>query len=70
VQLYIQVYSKPSHPVRTTTVCNAVSVIEHNGKFGTFSAQRGFDTVQEAKAYLNNKEYAQIKAMLASLRFL
>jgi hypothetical protein len=70
VQLYIQVYSNPGHPAGTTKVCNPVGVIEHNGKLGTFSAQRGFDTVQEAKAYLNNKEYAQIKAMLASLRFL
>jgi hypothetical protein len=64
------VYSNPGHPAGTPKVCNAVGVIEHNGKFGTFSAQRGFDTVQEAKAYLNDKEYAQIKAMLASLRFL
>lgn len=70
VQLYIQVYSNPGHPAGTTKVCNAVGVIEHNGKYGIFSAQRGFDTVQEARAYLNNKEYAQIKAMLASLRFL
>ena len=70
VRLYVQLYSNPGYPEGTTKVCNAIGIIQHSGKYGFFSADRGFDTVQEASAYLTTKEYGQVKTMLASLRFL
>lgn len=70
LRLGIALYSNPGQPPEATEVCNAAGLIQSDGKFGFFSADRGFDTVQEAEAFLATREYEQIKAMLASMRFL
>jgi pimeloyl-ACP methyl ester carboxylesterase len=69
-RLGIAVYSGPGHPAGTTEVCSSMALIRSNGKIGFFAADRGFDTAAEARAYMTTHEYRQIKAMLASLRFL
>lgn len=69
-RLLVSLYSHPGQPAGTTEICSSMPMIESKGSFGFFDADRGFDTAAEAKAYLNTKEYGQIKAMLASLRFL
>jgi hypothetical protein len=70
VRLMIQLYSTAGYPAGTTKVCPTPAYIRHNGEYGFFASDLGFDTVQQAKAYQATKEYGQIKAMLASLRFL
>lgn len=69
-RLSIGLYSGPGQPAGTTEVCNPAASIQSNGKFGFFTADRGFNTPQEATAFIATQEYRQIKAMLASLRFL
>jgi pimeloyl-ACP methyl ester carboxylesterase len=69
-RLGIALYSGPGHPAGTTEVCSSMALIQSNGKLGFFTANRGFNTAQEAKAYMATQEYRQIKTMLASLRFL
>lgn len=70
VRLYVQLYSNPGHPAGTTKVCSTNGIILHEGKYGFFTSDLGFDTVQQAKEYLTSPEYRKIKAMIASLRFL
>lgn len=70
IRLGVDVYSGPGQPAGTTMACNVTGFIVHDGKYGFFTSSHGFDTVQEAKAFAATKEYGQIKAMLATLRFL
>lgn len=70
IRLGVTVYSGPGQPAGTTMACNVIGVIKHDGKYGFFWSNHGFDTVQAANAFVAAKEYGQIKAMLATLRFL
>lgn len=71
IRLGMALYSGPGQPPGTTEVCNAGGVIQSAaGRFGFFSADRGFNSTQEAAEFLNTEEYEQIKTMLASFRFL
>ncbi|MEV7663520.1 hypothetical protein [Paenarthrobacter sp. NPDC089316] len=70
LRLGISLYSGPGQPVGTTEVCNLAAFFQADGKFGFFSADIGFDTVQEATAFTATTECGEIKEMLGSLRFL
>ncbi len=70
IRLGIGLYSGPGQPPGTTQVCNPDAFIQSNGKFGFFSAALGFNSIQEAVAFTKTTKSFQIKAMLASLRFL
>jgi hypothetical protein len=70
IRLGVTVYSGPGQPAGTTMACNVIGVIKHDGKYGFFWSNHGFDAVQDAKAFVATEEYGQIKAMLATLRFL
>ncbi len=69
LRLGISLYSGPGQPVGTTKVCNLAAFFQSNGKYGVFSAGLGFNTMHEVTEYTTTSEYAQIRAMLASLRF-
>ena len=70
VRLQIQLYSTAGQPAGMTKICPTPAYIRHNGQYGFFASNLGFNSIEEAKAYLVTKEYGQIKTMLASLRFL
>lgn len=70
VRLQIQLYSTAGYPPGTTKICQTPAYFRHDGEYGFFASNLGFNSVEEAKAYLATKEYGQIKTMLASLRFL
>lgn len=70
IRLSIALYSGPGQAGGTTSVCNLAAFFQANGKYGFFSADLGFKSAQEADSYTKQSEYSQIRAMLASLRFL
>ncbi|MFJ6454014.1 hypothetical protein [Paenarthrobacter sp. NPDC091669] len=70
IRLGISLYSGPGQVTGTTSVCNLAAFFQAGGKFGFFSAGLGFQSNEAVVAYTKQSEYFQIRAMLASLRFL
>jgi hypothetical protein len=70
LRLGIALYSGPGQSLGTTEVCNLGAFFQSGGKYGFFSADRGLNNAREATTYMTTQEYQEVKAMLASLRFL